>query len=1218
MSWQKKTFLPAASIIFIVLISCSANQLEWNEENGYRWAELHKSFFGSDGFKSLDASNTNITFRNDVSDVLIEKNRHYLNGSGVAVADVDGDGLQDVYFAAIDGPNKLYKNLGNFEFTDITDQAGLADSNYSSTGVVFADVNNDRFPDLLVTSLSDKNLLYINKGDGTFTLKENSGLGDSDGAMSMALADVNGDGSLDLYITNYKTFAAKDIYPVSELTNENTLDTFFSGEVRVKPQFQRHFSIVEMDGRPVRVENGTGDELYLNDGKGNFTKADPAEHFRNQHGETMEMPLDWGLSTTFRDVNNDMLPDLYVANDFWTPDRFWINQGGGVFKLIDSLAIRNMSYSAMGVDFSDINRDGYLDFAVTEMLSTEHSRRLQQVSQNRVNNDGAVMVNRNSLFLNRGDHTYAQIAHYGNVDASGWSWSTRFMDIDLDGYEDLIITNGYLFDYLDMETQFRMSEMARRRGHNIDDILSYPELKLTNKFFRNNGDHTFSDVSEEWGFTEMDISQGMALADFDNDGDLDIAMNRFNDVASLYENRSKKDRIAVRLNGESVNSAGIGANIELLSDEFTQSKEIVAGGSYLSGNQSMAVFAAPSESEYHIRVTWPDRSVSTISGIQPNRIYEVDQSTSQPAPEPIAKQTEINPLFENVSGKLNHSHDENEFNDSAIQPLVPHKLSHIGPGAAWTDFNNDGYDDIIIGASKNRVPSIFENNGDGSFTSANLTEVSDTLIADQTGIISWKEGDYTYLVTGLSTYEQDTFSRTSAKLFLIDGDLQIQEVNIPHSGSSTGPVAATDVDGNGYVDLFIGGYFIPGRYPEDANSRLILNDDGNFQLDEINTQTLASAGLVTGAVFTDYNNDNQPDLLLSTEWGSLKLFENNSGRFFDRTDELNLSEYKGWWRGIATGDFNNDGLPDIVAANLGLNSRYKITGEHPLRLYYRDFNGDGILSIIDSYFSKQVNHYVPRNRIQSFESIPEILNYVDSFKDYSTSSLSDIFGTDFSAVPYKEINTLEHLLFINTPEGFQARKLPFEAQLSTASHIGVFDYNNDGNEDIFLSQNLFSFAEMERRTDAGRGLLLQGNGNGDFEAISGTQSGIILYGDQRGVAISDFNDDGKSDLLVTQNNGPTTLLQNNSEKIGIIVLLMGPIENSSAIGAKIRLVYQDETKGPVREIQAGAGSLSQNSRVQIFGMKETPSHIEINWPDGKRFEVPIEEDKLKYTISYSN
>lgn len=1216
MGWYRKISLVALLIIVSVLISCSSNnQLEWNEENGYRWAELSTGFFGSDGFEQLPPEETNITFSNTVSNELIQSNRHYLNGSGVAVADVDGDGLQDVYFAAIDGPNKLYKNLGNFEFEEITEQAGLTHSKTNSTGVVFADVNGDQFPDLFITSLSDSNVLYINNGDGSFSLRKNSGLGESNGAMSMALADVNGDGSLDLYITNYKALAAKDIYSIQELTNDNTLTTFENGDVQVKPEFQRHFSVIDIDGKPVRVENGTTDELYLNDGTGHFTKTNPAEHFLNSDGEGMELPLDWGLSATFRDVNNDLLPDLYVANDFWTPDRFWMNQGNGTFQPIDSLAIRNLSYSAMGVDFADINRDGNLDFVVTEMLSDQHSRRLQQVSQNRIREDGAVMVNRNSLYLNRGDNTFAQIAHYANLEATGWSWATNFIDVDLDGFEDLIVANGYLFDYLDMETQFRMNEEARRRGYQVDDILDYPELRLKNKLFRNNGDLTFTDYSENWGFTKEDISQGMALADFDNDGDLDIVMNRFNDVASLYENKSKKSRIAVQLNGEASNSDGVGAKVELISGDFMQSKEIVAGGSYLSGLQPIAVFAADGE-DHQMNVYWPDGRISTIKNAQQNRIYEINQSAAIVNPASSEGSSENLTFFEDVSHLLNHVHEEDEFDESALQPLVPHKLSRQGPGVAWIDFNSDGFDDIIITSAKNGTTSLLENDGSGSFTKRSLPEISDTLIADQTGIISWKEGNYTYIVTGLSTYEQGQFDRISAKLFLIDSDQNVQEVNIPHSGASTGPVAAADVDGNGYIDLFIGGYFVPGRYPENAGSRLILNEDGNFQMDQINSQAFSAIGLVTGAVFTDYNDDHQPDLLLSTEWGSLQLLENNNGRFVNKTEENMLGNHKGWWRGVATGDLNNDGMPDIIATNLGPNTQYETTAEKPLRLYYEDFNGDGILSVIDTYFSVETNSYVPRNRIQAFESMPKILNYVQSFEDFSTSSVSQIFGTDFSTVPFKEMNTLEHMIFLNTPDGFEARPLPAEAQLSSGSHIAVLDFNNDGLEDLFLSQNYFAFTEMENRVDAGRGLLLQGYGNGDFAAMNGIRSGIKVYGDQRGAALSDYNNDGKADLIITQNNGITKLYKNKSGKQGIRVHLKGPEENSQAIGAKIRLIYEDGSKGPMREVQAGSGYFSQNSSTQILGMKEDPSRIEITWPGGEVSEEPFQKSRLEYIIQY--
>ncbi|WP_372638433.1 FG-GAP repeat domain-containing protein [Fodinibius sp.] len=432
-----KTLVNSTGIFWVIVLlfaGCTTSaDLEWHGEEGYRWAELSPAFFGSTGFQKLDSTDTGIRFRNFVSEERIEENRNFLNGSGVATADVDGDGRVDIYLARLEGPNKLYRNLGSFEFEDITEEANLAHEGYHSTGVVFADVNGDSHPDLLVTSLAQGNELYINDGEGRFALKGDSGLGPSNGSNTMTLADIDKDGDLDLYITNYKLKTVRDIYSAEELSTENTVRREGDSLV-VVPPFDKYYGIIETEGQSYRNEYGTKDELYINGGEGAFRKVDnDKDYFMAADGSEQGLSRDWGLTAKFQDVNGDGYPDLYVANDFWTPDRMWMNRGDGTFRSIDRNAIRNMSFSAMGVDFSDINRDGAVDIFVTEMLSGNHQRRLRQLSEHLDPIEGRPQYNRNSLYLNRGDHTFAEISNYGNVTATEWSWATNFLDIDLDG-----------------------------------------------------------------------------------------------------------------------------------------------------------------------------------------------------------------------------------------------------------------------------------------------------------------------------------------------------------------------------------------------------------------------------------------------------------------------------------------------------------------------------------------------------------------------------------------------------------------------------------------------------------------------------------------------------------------------------------------------------------------------------------------------------------------
>lgn len=1227
--WKKAITLP---ILCFCLFSCNpSNELEWNQEDGYRWAEVNPGFWGSTGFSSIASTETNISFRNDVRDELKFQNRHYLNGSGVAVADVDGDGLQDIYFASIDGPNKLYKNLGNFRFEDITERAGLVHEGYNSTGVVFADVNADRYPDLFISSLSDGNSLYINNGNGNFRLKLDSGLGESRGAHTMALADINGDGLLDLYITNYKIQTARDIYSAKELSMDNTVEVI-DGNLQVLPKFSDQFTIVETAEGAFRNEIGEPDELYLNRGEGRFEPADPLEYFFDEDGNSIGLTPDWGLTSTFRDVNGDNHPDLYVANDFWTPDRFWINQGDGTFERINRNGIRNMSFSSMGVDFSDINRDGHLDFVVTEMLSREHSSRLQQSSEFLPEYEGRTLHNRNSVYLNRGDSipNFAQIAHYSGLEATEWSWGTSFLDVDLDGFEDLIVATGFTNDYQDMDTQIAMYTADMSNNERGGDILRYPRLELKNQIFRNNGDLTFSDQSENWGFDSEDISMGMALADLDNDGDKDIIFNRLDNIASLYENRSNHSRIAVRLKGTSPNTQSIGAKVELIGGSLIQNKEIIAGGNYLSSSQKQVVFSAEDgKNDYSIKVIWPGGNYSLIEDVGANRIYEIDQESIvlHKIEAGSYSVNENQPSFTDQSDKIDHIHQENSYDDFRFSPLLPQKLSRFGPGAAWMDLNGDQVEELLVTASKDGRAAIFSKLENGNFSRVEVDPITGVAPGDQTSILGWSEENRSIVVIGSANYEQGNPAVPSAFVYSIDtdtgessvalnGDAISNAQEIPGILSTTGPIAAADYTGDGAIDLFIGGRFKPGEYPVNADSRLFRNNNGRFELDERNSRVLSNAGLVTDALFSDMTGNGEQDLLLATEWGTLRLFENRGARFVDITEEMGLSEYNGWWNGITVGDFTGNGLPDIVALNIGLNSAYQIHDNKPIRMYYDDFNWDGRLDILETYYSNEIGSYVPRRKLHDFESVPTILSNVSTHKEFAEASIEEIFDQSFNDVPFKEINTLKHMIFVNTGDEFKPKPLPTETQFSNGFYSGVADFNNDGYEDLFIGQNYFGFPKNTPRLDAGRGILLLGNGNANFESVSGNISGIKVYGEQRGAALGDFNKDGKTDLVVSQNNGQTKLFESKVNKEGIRVQLVGSSLNRSAVGSSIRLEYNGGEKGPARFIQAGGSYASQNSYTQVLGISgnKSPSAIEVSWADGTVQRVEFVEGKSDYRI----
>ncbi|MGF1670434.1 MAG: VCBS repeat-containing protein, partial [Balneolaceae bacterium] len=1080
----------------LVISACTTDHtLEWNEGNGYRWAEIKLDNRTAIGFQKIDSKISNITFSNQLSDEWISKNQGFLNGSGVAVGDIDGSGLPDIYFASLDGPNKLYKNMGGFQFKDITEEAGLAHEGYYSTGVVFSDLNGNGHLDLIITSLNKYNSIYLNNGNGTFEFKKDSGLTKSYGSTTAAIADINGNGYPDLYITNYKYKSAKDLFGLNALHPGNTMIKT-GNAYELLPPFDEHFTLIyDGNGVPDMRELGELDELYFNNGDGSFTKATNLKyHFLSSDGTPRGLSRDWGLASKFHDITNNGLPDLYVSNDFWTPDKVWINQGNGIFKEIENLAIRNFSFSSMAVDFSDINRDGYSDIFVTEMLSPNHEDRLkQQVSfdpfQSKMDSSGyRPLYSRNSLYLNRGDDTFAEIAYYSGVAATGWSWATRFLDVNLSGYEDIIINTGYLHDIQDLDTQRLLAQRMAQTGDSLKGyVLEFPSLELPNMVLRNNGNLTFTDKSSDWGFTEDDISHGLALADLDNDGDLDLVVNRMNKEAVIYKNITTAPRIAVRLIGESPNTRGIGSKAELFGGPVYQQKEMSATGDYLSSSDAMIVFAATAGAGHELKISWPTGKISRIDNVKANRVYEIYENSSRTAAD--LKINKIEPeknsqLFLEDSQKIHHNHQISKFNDFELQPLLPARLNRKGAGISWFDFTLNGYDDLIITSGADYNLTVFENSGDGTLVHRKEHFLSNLSVDGLISTLFWNEQNYIRMVANISKSDENGYREQKVISFKITRD-DIIEIDTLYNGNEvTGAIAAADYNGNGYVDIFVGNKFKLGEYPKNVSSQLYINDNGEFHPDKDNLEVFRDLEPVTDALFVDFNNNGLQDLLVSTEWGPLYLFLNENGKFREIGAEVGLNKYSGWWNSIAIGDFNNNGYPDIVAVNMGLNNPYRQKSKLPLRMFYDDFNANGITDIIEAHYEPTLQKYVPGRRLNDFASIPNIiLRNVRSHSEFASASLQEILGIQLNEIPYKEINTLEHMLFLNNGDTFIAHSLPGKAQFSAAFSVGVADFDNDGNEDIFLGQNFFGYSKHIPRQDAGRGLVLKGDGRGNFKTI---------------------------------------------------------------------------------------------------------------------------------------
>ena len=1192
----------------------------WQEGPGYRFKELAVPSGGKPGFTLLRPEETGIWFTNSLPESRSLTNTIAINGSGVAAGDVDGDGLCDLFFCGLGGGSRLYRNLGGWHFEDITERAGITCTNLDATGAVFADINGDGHLDLLVSSIGGGTHIFINDGQGRFRHSPQV-LNAGRGGTSLALADASGRGWLDLYVANYRASTIMDA-PGSrfsmKMVNGQAEVALINGRPPTDPEWTNRFRFrTETDdqgrSRMGREELGEPDVFFRNDGRGGFEAISwTGGTFLDAEGKPLTAPpFDWGLSVVFRDFNGDGWPDLYVCNDFQSPDRFWLNDGQGHFRAAPDFALRESSFSSMGMDVADLNRDGFDDFMVVDMLSRDHRRRMTQ--RNTMYAGRALTGStgdreqypRNTLFMNRGDGTYAEIAQYAGLEASEWSWAPIFLDVDLDGYEDVLIPNGFIRDNMNVDVQNQIRQAtAPKKIRTVEDLSlrkMFPRLATPNLAFHNCGELRFEEVGRQWGFDTATVSQGACLADLDNDGDLDVIVNNLNDAAGLYRNNASAPRIAVRLRGEPPNTRGIGARIRVTGGPVPQSQEMMCGGRYLSCDDTLRVFAAGSlTNRLRLEVAWRSGKRSVVPDAKPNCLYEIAEAGANAAPAPPPAEP-VAPMFEDVSERLGHHHQEEPFDDFARQPLLPKRLSQLGPGVCWWDVDGDGWEDLIIGSGKGGQLAWYKNDGQGGFKRSSQAPWTRSVSRDQTGIVGWASGT---VLVGSANYEDGQVSGAAVEAYGV-GQGQASEMAGAWDGSA-GPLAVADYDGDGELDLFVGGRVKAGRYPEAASSRLYHGRGGRLVLDEANSERLREVGLVSGAVWSDLDGDGWPELILACEWGPLLVFHNDHGRLVAMDFPVSLpsggtttlSRLTGWWNGVTTGDVDGDGRMDIIASNWGRNTKYERWRKRPLRIYYGDMAQSGEVQLLESYFEPNSGRYVPNRLLERVtQAIPLLAARFQTHQSWADAGIEEVMGERRDTMRYGEADWLETTALLNRGDHFEARLLPLEAQIAPCFAVCVADYDGDGKEDVFLSQNFFAVNSDTSRYDAGRGLWLQGDGQGGLRAITGQESGIKVYGEQRGAAVCDFDGDGRTDLVISQNGGETRLFHNVRGKPGLRVRLQGPVGNPLGIGAVVRLKFDDRL-GPAREIHGGSGYWSQDSVVQVMSGPSAPTQIWVRWPAG--------------------
>lgn len=1166
--------------------------------------------------------------------------------SAVAVGDLDLDGRPDVF--AGNGPrsNGLYLQTETpFAFVDVTESAGVAGGEEAwAVGVSLADFDNDGDLDIYVCNYDFPNQLFVNqtigedgsRSEGPLRFVEQAaefGLAIDEGSVVPAFADYDRDGDLDLYLLTHQIYRenGRPAEPI-DIVERN-------GKFYVTEKWSRWYEIDHNrrgdDGEILYSEVGRPDYLFRNDGKKGFKDVTA------ESGITTERH--WGNSATWWDFNFDGWPDLYVGNDFKSPDFLYRNNGDGTFTEVAEQHVRHTTWFSMGAVQSDFNNDGYIDFLLADMMPKTHYMQMASMASMEGRQDnvesvgGPKQIMHNTMHINTGTNQFLEGAWMSGVAQTEWTWAIRSADFDNDMLPDLFFCNGIprQFNHSDLPPITHAGLVGKSHW---DHYKGTPTRREQNLAFRNLGNFQFEDSSREWGLDHLGMSYGASLGDLDGDGRLDLLTSNLEDPLRVYQNQGKSgNRVVIRLKGTRSNHYGIGSLVTLETpDQVTQSRQLFPYGGFLDADEPILHFGLGSNSTISLlRIDWPSGETQVLRDLESNQKYTITEPDTGAEKSPAVENRDLkDPWFRESPVLRGFSHKETEFDDFDRQPLLPFKLSQLGPGQSWGDIDNDGDPDFYLAGAAGQAGQLFRNQSSPGSGEAILIPdpqppfQEDLRFEDMGSLFFDVDGDGDqdlYVVSG--GVEATPGSPVLLdRLYLNDGTGQFSRAaesqleGMPYSGSC---VLACDFDRDGDLDLFVGSRSIPGEFPLSSPSLLLRNDEGTLRNATVEmAPELETAGMVTGGIWSDVNGDGWTDLMVTTEWGPVRCFLNDEGILREHTEAAGLSGEGitglGWWTGIDAGDIDHDGDMDYVVTNLGRNSTYSASLSSPELIFYGDFDDSGKNHIVEARFLTEngVTICYPRRQFATVgAAMPSINDRLQTFHNYASLPLSGIYGIEkLQQAKQFVANNMDSSVLINDGTGrFRWLALPHLAQVAPGFGVALRDLDLDGHLDCYIVQNHFHITTEQGRLDSGLSTLLMGTGNTEepFRYIWPHESGLVVPGDAKSLAALDINLDGWEDLIVGVNDDEPMIFLNEmmarSRNRPLRVRLESGTGNLQSVGARVSIEASSLPR-QTSEISAGGGYLSQSSTDLIFAvpkLNDSPIAVTIRWPDGKTSQTEV-------------